>query len=148
VYGAGLYSFFRNYNTCSSAFFISPSSHLLVLCPLYPSSHPLFALPQSGFLPFRFSIRKLPLTRLLPACSDAGNGETCQTQIFGIDTGGPYSPGTEPQTSQSSMYVYNLNTIGATSMVEKDGVSLATFSDNNNMYPDTMAVFRSLSGSS
>jgi glucan 1,3-beta-glucosidase len=38
--------------------------------------------------------------------------------------------------------VYNLNTLGSTQMVTRDGKNLATFSDNVNVYPDTIAYFR------
>ena len=90
LYGAGLYSFFDNYNT---------------------------------------------------SCSAAGNNETCQTQIFSIDTGmgSGYS---QSRKGQSEVYVYNLNTIGATSMIDMDGASLASYKDNVNVFPDTVAVFR------
>jgi glucan 1,3-beta-glucosidase len=74
-------------------------------------------------------------------CSNAGNGETCQTQIFGIDTG-LGSGYNQEKTGQSEVYVYNLNSIGATSMVDRDGVSLASYADNVNVFPDNIAVFR------
>ena len=79
TYGAGLYSFFKNYNT---------------------------------------------------SCSAAGNGETCQPRIFSLEG------------SLSNVDVYNLNTIGATSMIDRDGVSLASYADNVNVFPDTIALFR------
>ena len=80
VYGAGLYSFFDNYNT---------------------------------------------------SCSAAGSGEACQTSIFSIEG------------TSSGIEVYNLNTIGAQSMVDRNGISLASYADNVNVFPDTIAVFRS-----
>jgi glucan 1,3-beta-glucosidase len=75
------------------------------------------------------------------SCSATGNNETCQTQIFGIDTGmgSGYS---QSRTGQSEVYVYNLNTIGATSMIDRDGMSLASYKDNVNVFPDNIAVFR------
>lgn len=63
-------------------------------------------------------------------CSNAGNGETCQTSIYSLD-------------SKSDVDVYNLNTIGSTSMITRDGKSLASYADNINAFPDTIALFRS-----
>ena len=79
TYGAGLYSFFNNYNT---------------------------------------------------SCSAAGNNETCQPRIFSLEG------------SLSNIAIYNLNTVGATSMINQDGVSLAGYADNVNVFPDTIALFR------
>lgn len=39
------------------------------------------------------------------------------------------------------MFVYNLNTIGATSMVDVDGKSVASYADNVNVFPDNIALF-------
>ena len=39
--------------------------------------------------------------------------------------------------------VYSLNTVGSKSMIDRDGVSLAAAVDNINVYPDTVALFRS-----
>ncbi|KAK0111212.1 hypothetical protein ONS95_001586 [Cadophora gregata] len=61
-----------------------------------------------------------------------GNGGSCQTRIFSI----------EGSTSKN-VNVYNLNTIGSLQMVTKNGVNLANFSDNGNVYPDTIALFKS-----
>ena len=41
------------------------------------------------------------------------------------------------------MDVYNLNTVGTTNMITRDGASLASFADNINVYPDNIALFRS-----
>jgi hypothetical protein len=65
VYGAGLYTFFDNYNT---------------------------------------------------SCSAAGNGETCQLRIFSLEG------------TLSNIDMYNLNIVGATSMINRDGPSLAQWS--------------------
>ena len=40
------------------------------------------------------------------------------------------------------MNIYNLNTVGVESMITRDGVSLANYSDNVDVFPDTIAVFR------
>jgi glucan 1,3-beta-glucosidase len=77
IYGAGLYSFFSNYNV---------------------------------------------------HCSDQGNGETCQSRIFSVES--------------SSGTVYNLNTVGTTNMITKDGVDIASYSDNLGGFIDTIALFR------
>ena len=39
--------------------------------------------------------------------------------------------------------VYNLNTVGATQMVTRDGSQVALFGDNVNVYPDTIAYYKS-----
>jgi len=64
------------------------------------------------------------------SCSDFGAGETCQARIFDIE-----GKGTE------SVWVYNLNTIGAVSMIDRDGRSLASYADNIDWFPDTIALF-------
>ena len=63
------------------------------------------------------------------ACSNQGNGETCQDSIFSVE-------------DSSGISVYNLNTVGSVSMVDVNGNSLARFSDNVNVFPDTIALFR------
>jgi glucan 1,3-beta-glucosidase len=77
IYGAGLYSFFDNYNT---------------------------------------------------TCSDEGQGEDCQAQIFQITS------------DSTSVSVYGLNTVGSQSMVDVDMTSVAGYSDNINVFPDTIAL--------
>ncbi|KAL2065578.1 hypothetical protein VTL71DRAFT_3248 [Oculimacula yallundae] len=85
LYGAGLYSFFSNYNvSCSNA--VTPP----------------------------------------------GNGGSCQRSIFSI----------EGSTSKN-VNLYNLNTVGSMQMATRDGVNLANFSDNVNVYPDTISLFKS-----
>jgi len=101
VYGAGLYSFFNDYNNCKT-----PT--LLYLPILYPL-----------------------LINEQTACSFPINGETCQSSIFSIEG---------PKTK--NINVYNLNTVGAISMIDLDGVSVARFADNVDVFPDTIAAFR------
>jgi glucan 1,3-beta-glucosidase len=79
TYGAGLYSFFDNYNT---------------------------------------------------SCSAQGNGETCQPRILSFEG------------TLSNVDIYNLNTVGATSMIDRDGVSLASYADNVSGFEDTIALIR------
>ena len=105
VYGAGLYSFFNNYSTSKLA----------------PSSPTLHILSQN---------RKL--TRRDQACSNYGNGETCQERIFDIEGNGI-----------NNVDVYNLNTIGTTDMITENGARVASYADNINVYPDNIALFRS-----
>jgi glucan 1,3-beta-glucosidase len=69
------------------------------------------------------------------ACSNSvvapGNGGACQTSIFSVEG------------TASNVNVYNLNTVGATQMVTRDGKSVALYSDNANVYPDTIAYYKS-----
>ncbi|KAI9739910.1 MAG: hypothetical protein M1818_004966 [Claussenomyces sp. TS43310] len=89
VYGAGLYSFFDNYNlTCSN--------HV-----------------------------------------DGAYNEYCQNQIFGIDDGGSGSQ----VYNGSSVSLYNLNTIGAVSMIDVGGKSVAKQVDNTNTFAESVAMF-------
>lgn len=66
------------------------------------------------------------------SCSNAGAGSKCQNAIFNYDS-----------AVTTGLYIYNLNTIGSVSMVQRDGTSLAKYSDNVNVYPSTIAFFRS-----
>ena len=103
IYGAGLYSFFDDYNDCK--------------CP--PLSHrPLWS-KQSYML------------TLNVACSFHANGESCQRSILSI-----------AGSTSTDITIYDLNTVGAASMVDKDGTSLAKYSDNVDVFPDTIALFR------
>ncbi|MCJ1305932.1 hypothetical protein MMC08_008749, partial [Hypocenomyce scalaris] len=65
-------------------------------------------------------------------CSDAGNGETCQERIFDVVGNGI-----------QNVDVYNLNTVGTTDMITRNGISLASYADNVDVYPDGIALFRS-----
>lgn len=66
------------------------------------------------------------------ACSAVGNGATCQTRIFDLQVS---------RGRPENVVVYNLNTVGATSMVEFNGKSLAKYSDNLNNFPSSIALF-------
>lgn len=68
---------------------------------------------------------------MLIALTACLSDETCQTMIFDIEG------------SSSNIDVYNLNTVGSTSMVNRNGRSLASYADNVNVFPDTIALFRS-----
>ena len=62
-------------------------------------------------------------------CSNYGNGEACQARIFDLEG------------RLSNIWVYNLNTIGATSMINENGKSLASYVDNISVFPDCIALF-------
>ncbi|OAA68257.1 Pectin lyase fold protein [Niveomyces insectorum RCEF 264] len=59
------------------------------------------------------------------------NGQSCQARITSLEG------------STSGVCIYNLNTVGAQSMLTKDGAELASYADNVNVYPDTIALFQS-----
>lgn len=61
-------------------------------------------------------------------CSDQGNGEHCQDSIVDIES--------------STVSFYNLNTIGAQNMLINNGGNVASYADNTNVYPDTIALIR------
>ncbi|KAI9738277.1 MAG: hypothetical protein M1834_008775 [Cirrosporium novae-zelandiae] len=63
-------------------------------------------------------------------CSDAPGLENCQSEIFQVD-------GDET----SDIWVYSLVTVGTTNMIDIEGTSYALYSDNLNVYPDTIAYF-------
>lgn len=77
----------------------------------------------------------------IPNSRGTSNDETCQTQIFGVDTGmgAGYS---RSRRGRSGVYVYNLNTIGAMGVIDRDGMSLASYKDNVNAFSDTVVIFR------
>ncbi|KAJ5379950.1 uncharacterized protein N7496_002378 [Penicillium cataractarum] len=77
VYGAGLYSFFNNYDA---------------------------------------------------TCSAYGGPQNCQNSIFSIE-------------GASEISVYNLNVLGSKSLVDQDGKSLASYSDNIGVFTNNIAYF-------
>ncbi|KAL6702716.1 hypothetical protein ACN47E_000998 [Coniothyrium glycines] len=66
------------------------------------------------------------------SCSDVGGGAACQTRILSI----------EGDRNSYDINLYNLNTVGTTEMITRDGVDLASNVDNNSSYVDTINVFR------
>jgi glucan 1,3-beta-glucosidase len=46
------------------------------------------------------------------------------------------------QGTQSGINIYNLNTIGSTQMITINGVQDALWSDNIDVFPDTIGLFR------
>jgi hypothetical protein len=71
----------------------------------------------------------------IPNSRGTSNDETCQTQVFGVDTGmgAGYS---RSRRGRSGVYVYNLN------VIDRDGMSLASYKDNVNAFSDTVVIFR------
>lgn len=63
-------------------------------------------------------------------CSTFAAGQTCQAEIVSLEG------------SNSNINIYNLNTIGSISMLNNAGASVARFSDNENVYPSTVALVR------
>lgn len=59
--------------------------------------------------------------------------ENCQSNIFSLE-----GPGI------TNINVYNLNTVGTTNMITQDGTTLASYADNVNVFPDTIALFRTV----
>jgi len=76
------------------------------------------------------SIYKESLLTPLKACSDQAGPENCQTNIVSLEGG------------LSNVNIYCLNTVGTTNMVTQNGVSLAKYSDNVNVFPDAIALFQ------
>ncbi|KAF2033454.1 exo-beta-1,3-glucanase-like protein [Setomelanomma holmii] len=66
------------------------------------------------------------------SCSAVGAGATCQTRILSI----------EGDRNSYDINLYNLNTVGTTQMITRDGVDLASNVDNNSTFVDTINVFR------
>ncbi len=57
-------------------------------------------------------------------------GETCQSRIVNLEG------------NTRNVNIYNLNTIGSLSMINKDGASLASWRPNENVFPANIALFR------
>lgn len=64
------------------------------------------------------------------ACVTFAEGSNCQPLIASIE-------------SSSAVSIYNLNTVGVVSMINENGISKAKFSDNENGFASTIALFRS-----
>ncbi|KAH6677590.1 pectate lyase superfamily protein-domain-containing protein [Halenospora varia] len=65
------------------------------------------------------------------ACSEHNSTTPCQSRIFSIEG------------RSSNIHIYNLNTIGVEQMITKDGIEIARKRDNGNVFPETVAIFRS-----
>ncbi|KAI1310595.1 glycoside hydrolase family 55 protein [Xylaria venustula] len=64
------------------------------------------------------------------SCSTVDAGENCQSRIVSLE-------------NVSNINIYGLNTIGSTSMLDVDGKSVATWSDNVNVFPANIILYRS-----
>lgn len=64
------------------------------------------------------------------ACSNTGGPENCQTNIVSLEG------------SLHNVNIYCLSTVGTTDMVVQNGKALAIYSDNVDVYPDTIALFQ------
>ena len=64
-------------------------------------------------------------------CSSNPGPENCQNNILSLEG------------TNSNVNVYTLSTVGTTNMITINGQSMAKYSDNNNVYPDVIALFRS-----
>lgn len=65
------------------------------------------------------------------ACSNGGGPENCQDNILSLEG------------ANSNVNIYCLSTVGTTNMITINGVSDALYSANVNVYPDTIALFKS-----
>ncbi|KAI3324290.1 glycoside hydrolase family 55 protein [Xylariaceae sp. AK1471] len=63
-------------------------------------------------------------------CSTVQAGENCQSRMVSLE-------------KVSNINIYGLNTIGSTSMLDKDGSSVANWKDNVNVYPANIMMYRS-----
>lgn len=65
------------------------------------------------------------------ACSTFSAGQTCQQRITSIEG------------TASNVNIYNLNTIGTRSMINRDGAQVAWYADNVNTFASNIAVYKS-----
>ncbi|KAK3945668.1 hypothetical protein QBC46DRAFT_430298 [Diplogelasinospora grovesii] len=65
------------------------------------------------------------------SCSTFTAGENCQSRIASIEG------------TTSNVNIYNLNTIGSQSMLNRDGAQVAYYNDNVNVFPSCVAVYKS-----
>ncbi|KAF2855299.1 glycoside hydrolase family 55 protein [Plenodomus tracheiphilus IPT5] len=66
------------------------------------------------------------------SCNAVNAGATCQTRILSI----------EGERMSYDIGLINVNTVGTTQMITRDGVDLASNVDNNSTFVDTINVFR------
>jgi glucan 1,3-beta-glucosidase len=65
-------------------------------------------------------------------CSRVGEETKCQSSILSI----------EGDRNTYDINLYNVNTVGSTEIITRDGVELASNEDNNSTFADTVNVFR------
>ncbi len=64
-------------------------------------------------------------------CSTFATGQSCQARINSLEG------------NISNVNIYNLNTIGSVSMLNRNGQQVAYFNDNVNVFPSCVAVYKS-----
>ncbi|KAB5566596.1 pectate lyase superfamily protein-domain-containing protein [Coniochaeta sp. 2T2.1] len=64
-------------------------------------------------------------------CSTFAAGQTCQSRITSLEG------------NISNVQIYNLNTIGSLSMLDRDNKRVAYYNDNVNVYPSCIALYQS-----
>ena len=69
------------------------------------------------------------------ACNVGGGPENCQLNIVDLEG------------TLTNINIYCLSTVGTVNMISEDGKSLALYSDNVNVFPDNIAMFRLAAGS-
>lgn len=92
--------------------------------------------PSSSFPTYAQNL----LSNQSTACSDhtaTVYNEYCQNQIFGIDQGGAANQ----KYAGSTVFVYGLNTVGAVSMVDRNGASAASEKANTNSFASSIIRF-------
>lgn len=67
----------------------------------------------------------------ITSCSTFAAGQTCQSRIASIEG------------RAENVNIYNLNTIGSRSMLNRDGAMVTWYSDNINVFPSNVALYRS-----
>lgn len=63
-------------------------------------------------------------------CSNYPSPENCQGAIFSVEG------------STANLVLYTLSTVGTTNMIVRNGTSLAQYSDNLDVFTDTIAYFK------
>lgn len=71
-----------------------------------------------------------PILTFHEACSNQNGPENCQTNMVSLEG------------TLSNVNIYCLSTVGATNMLTQNGVSIAKYSDNVNVFPDEIALFQ------
>ncbi|KAJ5889305.1 exo-beta-1-3-glucanase [Penicillium tannophilum] len=99
VYGAGLYSFFNNYD-------------------------------GSKLLSFTCQRTWVQNTNLRLACNAQNGPENCQPNIFDLEG------------TVKSIEVFGLSTVGVQNMISQNGNSLALYSNNVDVFTDTISLFQ------
>ncbi|KAG4434297.1 hypothetical protein IFR05_010210 [Cadophora sp. M221] len=138
--------------------YFQPSPKATIPFPVFPARHDpnfsVFCAGKSDNCNLAWGLRVLNSQNILVygaglysffnnyslTCSDhtaTVYNEYCQNQIFGIDQGG----GTGQTYSGSTVFVYGLNTVGAVSMVDRNGASAAAERANTGNFASSIIRF-------